>query len=228
MTSLPCSPPDRGLKAPNGEPAINLAVVPDSDPALPITISSVHPNLNSIYYVDEFPAILRQWRNGPIVRRARDRARLHVPFSIRHRRRIRYCPQQLCARERSRFRRNGCGDPLACNYCGSAINYADSVCTYAEYDILDTIDLGTIGTLPLHSPWASNWKTTWKERSTLSGEINWSESREEAPTASEVNGSLSGNVLNLSIDTLAGGTGEYYVRSNSGPTSALDTASPWR
>ena len=35
---------------PNG--AINLAVVPDSDPELPITISSVNNTLNSEYYIN--------------------------------------------------------------------------------------------------------------------------------------------------------------------------------
>lgn len=42
--------------APAGFPggAINIAVVPGSDPALPITISSVNADMNSDYYIDNF------------------------------------------------------------------------------------------------------------------------------------------------------------------------------
>ena len=31
---------------------MNIAAVPDSDPPLPITISSVNPNTNAEYYID--------------------------------------------------------------------------------------------------------------------------------------------------------------------------------
>ncbi|MEZ4800528.1 MAG: choice-of-anchor L domain-containing protein [Flavobacteriales bacterium] len=47
-----------GITGPYSSPAgfpdgaINIAVIPDSDPSLPVTISSVNPGLNSNYYID--------------------------------------------------------------------------------------------------------------------------------------------------------------------------------
>lgn len=41
-----------GLTGPYTNNAVNIAVIPGSDPALPITISSVNDQLNSNYYVD--------------------------------------------------------------------------------------------------------------------------------------------------------------------------------
>ena len=41
-----------GINGPYADGAVNIAQVPDSDPPLPITISSVNPNLNSGYYND--------------------------------------------------------------------------------------------------------------------------------------------------------------------------------
>ncbi|MBI1268357.1 MAG: hypothetical protein GC193_13100 [Cryomorphaceae bacterium] len=41
-----------GISGPYSNGAINVAVVPDSDPALPITVSSVNPNINSELYIN--------------------------------------------------------------------------------------------------------------------------------------------------------------------------------
>lgn len=129
-----------GIAGPNGEPAINLAVVPDSDPALPITISSVHPNLNSTYYVDEFPpqfcANGGTDRLSAVLETVPD-STYHFQFGIADGSDTAYNSYVLVSGLVS-GEMVGCGDPLACNYCGSAINYADSVCTYAEIELLDT------------------------------------------------------------------------------------------
>jgi hypothetical protein len=41
-----------GINGPYENGAINVAIVPDSDPALPITVSSVNPLINSSIYID--------------------------------------------------------------------------------------------------------------------------------------------------------------------------------
>ncbi len=43
-----------GINGPYADNAINIAAVPETDPALPVTVSSVNDQINSAYYIDNF------------------------------------------------------------------------------------------------------------------------------------------------------------------------------
>ena len=202
-----------GIAGPNGESAINLAVVPDSDPALPITISSVHPDLNATYYVDDFPpqfcANGGTDRLSAVLETVPD-STYHFQFGIADGTDSAVNSYVLVSGLVS-GEMVGCGDPLACNYCGSAITYADSVCTYAEIELLDTLDIGGINpSCPTVIATSTLNGDTIGLFSGLSGDIEWSIYPGVVPPASTaVEGTLDGSSLTLQFAPPQGPEGEY-------------------
>ena len=202
-----------GVSGPNGETAVNLAVVPNTDPVLPITVSSVNPTLNPEYFIEEFPP--QFCANGGTQRISamldtEDGEVYHFQFAIGDGTDNALNSYVLVSGLVSGDM-VGCGDPFACNYCGSAITYADSVCTYAEIELLDTLDIGAIHPVcPTVIASSTLNGDTLGLFSGLSGDIEWSIYPGDIPLASTaVEGTLDGSSLTLQFATPQGPEGEY-------------------
>ncbi len=165
-----------GVSGPNGETAVNLAVGPNTDPVLPITVSSVNPTLNPEYFIEEFPPqFCANGGNSASPPCSTPKTAKCITSNL-HWRRHRQCAEQLRPGQRTRIGgHGGLWRPICMQLLRIRHTYADSVCTYAEIELLDTLDIGAIHPVcPTVIASSTLNGVTLGLFSGLSGDIEWS------------------------------------------------------